>query len=474
MPSAINPLYPTTGLAYTQQERDNFQAAKDEIEALQVSTSPTGLKLAAFSTNQLGAAQGGTAEGRIAYDIDKAVVVRDTTGPYWLELGQRRTRIGSVAIRPPFGDMPDSSSFVNLFYDSDATKLQLDTGAAWVDIGPGGGGGGGETLTEIIVPAMTYGNTQTVTHAAVPLTDGGIKFAMLATIPGTSQSSTVYPDTFENLNTGAATWIQDAGTAGHFSGVPGANVTSDDFIFIGGVQYGMTITTPPGTAPSSVTLTASIPSASIDAINSVYSLSNEIRPTYVLSYAICPVVSWGYPNHDLITAAQVTTMHIFAGLWLSTTGTGVVRAAVSLDGGTTWLAYNGSTWVTITPSNLEVAGLQGLGGYVADSAGNAIPADDGTPGAVGWGELRLLLVAAGVGLHFRVMLGIRGDGSDTYAYNACLFWQDYDTYQSLFCSGNQYGNLDFLVNRDSTTQAMFYYLNSSFPSVTDVHCQVWI
>jgi hypothetical protein len=473
VPSSINPLHPIPGLPYTQQERANFQAAKDEIEALQVSTDPDGFKLAAFSTPSLGTAMGTTATGRIAYDLDKAVIVRDTT--YWLEMGQRRPLRGSVAIRPAIGSLPDSGSFVNLFYNTTALKLQLDTGASWVDVGPGAGGGGGETLTEDIVPSMGFGNTQTVTHTSVPLTDGGIKFSALATIPGATHTAGVFPTIFENIHNGVATWVQDAGTLGHFSVAPGVNVTTNDLIDIGGTIYGMVINTPPGTNPSSVTLTASLASSAINAINAVQSLGAEIRPASVAGvYTICPVVSWGYTGVNVISSGQVAAMYILQGLTGSLYGTGIARAAVSLDAAATWLTYNGSAWVAVIPANLEADGLQCDAG-VKDNTGVAIPADDGSPGATGWGELRLLMQAAGAGLQFRVMLGIRNTFNvETEFYNVYLNWQDEPSYQALSIGrGGFGGGFDMQVTRISDTQATFYYSGLT-PTINDVHCQVWI
>jgi len=473
VPSSINPLHPTSGLSYTQQERDNFQAAKDEIEALQVSTDPDGFKLAAFSTPSLGTAMGATATGRIAYDLDKAIIVRDNT--FWVELGQRRPLRGSVAIRPAFGSLQDPSNFVNLFYSTTSLKLQLDTGASWVDVGPGSGGGG-ETLTEVVVPTMNFGNTQSVTHASVPLTNGSIKFSALATIPGASHSAGVFPNTFENIHNGVATWVQDAGTFGHFSVAPGVNVTTNDLIDIGGTIYGMVISTPPGTNPSSVTLTASLASSAINAIYAVRSLGAEIRPASVSGvYAICPVVSWGYTGTNVLSSGQVALMYTLQGMSGALYGTGITRAAFSLDAAVTWLTYNGIAWVAVDPANLEADGLQCDGGVVKDNTGVAIPVDDGSPGATGWGELRLLMQAAGAGLQFRVMLGIRSAFNvETEFYNVYINWEDEPSYQALSIGvGGFGGGYDMQVTRDSDTQATFYYSGSS-PTINDAHCQVWI
>lgn len=53
MSSSINPLYPEAGSATTQSVRDNFSAAKGEIEALQSDKEDAGTAAAAVSAHEL-------------------------------------------------------------------------------------------------------------------------------------------------------------------------------------------------------------------------------------------------------------------------------------------------------------------------------------------------------------------------------------------------------------------------------------
>lgn len=103
MTSNIDPTKPETGLATTQSVRDNFQAAKTEIEALQVNTAGPANALAyGFKASDAPATQAAALQA--ALDVNGAVYVApgdyDITGTkVFLKAGQKLTVDGTIAGR---------------------------------------------------------------------------------------------------------------------------------------------------------------------------------------------------------------------------------------------------------------------------------------------------------------------------------------------------------------------------------------
>jgi hypothetical protein len=451
---------------------------KDEIEALQVSTDPDGYKVTSAATTALGSALGGSADGRIAYDTTKNIVVRDADNsgsPIWRDLALSRIRKGSTGSRPVAGLVSGSA---NLYYNTDTSTFQLDTGGVWVDIGPGGGSGGDGTLTEDIVSSMTSGSTHSVTHPSVPLTGAGsgeIRFSVLATKLGSStESFYVFPgESIQNLNTGGAGWVQDSGVYGHFSAAVDPNVVVGVTVNVAGTAYTIASITGGGTAPSSVELDSAAATGAISYIRASTGTpyDNYLYISYywdggaIIKYAATPTMTYAR-NNDISPTTPWENLGKFKGISGSVSG-GVYRAAFSLDGGSTWISFDGSAWVTITLANLEAAGLQFSTGYAKDSLGISLPVDDGTSSpAEGWGTLRTAIEAAGAGLNLCVAIGIRTPTLSTPAgiTSLTIDWAEKDTVHPHTLS-------EFIVSRTAATTALFSCNTSSARS--DVHCQVW-
>jgi hypothetical protein len=584
MTSQINPSNPAEKFAWTQLDRVNFRTAKEEIEALQTSTSPNGFKLAADTTINLGSPLGGADDGRIAYDTDKGVIVRDTESfppgtPTWQELSQRRIRQGTTAQRPVHGSVP--GAYVNLYWNTDTSKFQADTATGWVDVGPSTGTGG--TLTEVVLPVMSSPGSQAVTHPAVPLTgvgSGEIRYSVIASVPGFSQQSSVSPSILEDLNTGGASWLQDVGTVRVFTGSAGvgtfnqgnfiytgpswaaatkkaeilfvegttaapiihyvllgtpdfiasdpvvewtgaaddatctAGVPSDSLNFghffvdpgVEVVPYTFLWVTAPitgwsivykngnGTAANSVGLSGAQVSTPIESIHGAFVwFANHLYPHYFSDsylglsfYATTPNIIWGY-NTNYLTSIDIPNLGKVLGLRAYLSGTpGIGRAAISVDGGVTWLSFDNAsqTWITITLSDLETNGLQVLslafpGSYVANNAGASIPADDGSASPPeGWGTLRTAMIAAGFGLDLSVAVGLRTFTNLLMSVENVVFeWR----YPDAVCPHGLgpyiigfggYASSDFQIVRDSTTSTTFY--RSGYGTdLENVHLQVW-
>ena len=567
MASGIVPAFPIPGTPTTSTVRANFLSARDEIGALQASLSTNGFHLTAADTAGLGTAQGGVQDGRIAFDTDKVVLVRDTLAggmlpAYWLDLAQRTIPYGTTGARPPAGSITDGS-FAEFYWNTTTSKFQLDNGAVWVDIGPGGGGG--PVLTENIVTSFTIGDNS-VTHPAIPLTgagSGAIRFSVLANVDGTAHAGQPNFDTVENLQGAALNWISDSGAGGHFDGAPDARVSAYCWITIGGFSYTIMALTPPGTGFNEVTLDASVSDGTVDFIQGVYSYGAWIENTTDpggTQFAVFPTVEYATESTaNIISPVEVATMAILMGIrcytafnvvekftgfggagtfnqgnwiyvganWGAATKTGEIlkvvgtttdpviwyrlltgadfadldavvewdgasdgatctagtpdiaglsRMALSLDGAVTWIAFNGSAWVTTSLANLENEGMEVPAGYgsgsLRDVNGATIPADDGTGSPpAGWGTLRLAMAAAGVGLDFRMAGGVRAPSVDNNGtiYNVYFDWGETD----LTCPMTiGLVNQDFMVERTSTTSAKFTRTMGT-NSIRQVHFQVW-
>jgi len=568
MASNIVPAFPLAGTPTTVTVRANFLAARDEIGALQASLSPNGFHLTADDTAGLGAALGGDQDGRIAFDTDKGVIVRDTLAAspnpaYWMDLALRPVPYGDTASRPAAGSITDGD-FVEFYWNTDTTMFQMDNGAAWIDIGPSGGGSG-PLLTEDVEPIFSTG-FQSVTHPAVPLTgvgSGAIRFSVLANLSGTSHTDLPQYTVTENLQMAALNWISDSATGGHFDGAPDPRVTSNCWVTIGGVGHTIVTFTPPGTGFDQVILEASVPSNTVSIIQSVYTYGFTVETTLFYDgtyhYSFSNSVSWCMESADnIISPAEVTTMGRINGIrgyvlyngvrkftgssglgtfnqgnfiyvgasWGAATKTGEIlkvmgtaaapviwyrlltgsdfalsdaivewdgaldgatctcgtpdiaslgRMAVTLDGAT-WQVFNGSAWVPMLITNLETEGMEIPGGVSAsnirDTNGAVIPDDDGTlfP-PEGWGTLRTAMVMAGGGLHFRLLVGVRGGAENIggSVYSVSLDWSEPD-YTTTMLIGTAFS--DFKVERVSTTSARFTRVTGT-DTIRQVHFQVW-
>jgi hypothetical protein len=489
MGSSINPLYPTAGNATTAQVRANFLAAKTEIEALQNSTDPNGIKVVENTTVGLGAALGGTSDGRVAYDKDKGVLVRDTDAgtPFWKELAQRRVSKGTTAVRPAFGGITDGN-YVNLYYNTDTSTLQLDTGSAWVDVGPGTGGG--PTLTEDIASFAFPGDYHQVTHPSVALGDGNIKFSALYTeVGGLTNTNLYFTNTaYEDLNVNGASWVQDAGVTGHFSVSPGTEVTAYCAVRFGFFLCYITSYTAPGTAPGSVTLSTAQATGPITSVENLsFYWGNDVLPTTPdsINYPVMSRLFYARCN-SFFGYGGVLKLANLGGVVHQFSGSGYGRFAITLDSTVTypeWLTYDGSNWVAMNVAGVQLVpatfmsdGLRPLpagdpSGHFLGNTGGVIPVDDGTPTATGWGELRLLMQAYGAGVSVGFLIGIQTPGDLTTLSGMAVNYTLKDIIVMPSCGSSTGMYAEFNVKRDDETHATFtkYF---GFP-VVDVHCQVW-
>lgn len=502
MASSIDPTKPVYGTPTTASVRANFLAAKTEIEELQVSASDNGFKLTADDTAGLGAAQGGLLDGRIALDTDKWVLVRDTEStppgtPFWGELGQRNTVIGDTASRPAFGSITDGD-FVNLYYNTDTSKLQLDDGSSWIDIGPGSGGpGGGPTLTEELVtlfyPSDTSQNPVLVTHPAVPLTGAGSGRIRFSGIQNVAQPTTVenpYFDEAEDVRGAITQWHKNSGASGHFNAAVNSKISEGCSVSLNTVGFSIATLIPPGTADDSVVL-ESVPADSTPTVNYIrsqgYSGSRVYSWSYydgaLYHYAMPSVMSYVRETSDnTIDAADAAAMGFFKGVHSFVYSTGAVaRGAVTVNG-TDWIVFNGTDWSTVIDlADLETDGMVlvtdgSWHSWQTTTAGGPadLALDDGTASPPeGWGTLRTLIQAQGAGLHFRVAVGGRAtSGSGHTIYNE-VQWALPDKIQPFAIGVAHGGSPPWTVTRLTETLAEFTCPPGSSDPIRNVHCQVW-
>jgi hypothetical protein len=491
MASNIDQTKPVEGNPTTASVRANFLTAKTEIENLQNSSSSTGIHITEDDTVGLGAAQGGTQDGRVAYDTDKGILVRDTESippgtPYWKETAQRKPLIGTTSARPAFGEITDGN-YVNLYYNTDTSTLQLDTGSAWVDIGPGTGGG--PTLTEVVIPSFLSTDPPAyVTHPSIPLTGAGSGAIRFTVLGGEIQSRTTeYPtlNMVENLKSSALNWVAETGTKGHFDGAADLRAGEFNLIDIAGTEYAITAYSSPGTGSESVTLSAAAPNGSINYIRNSITYGGAVRNSYYYDgatthYAHPTVLSYVTESaSNMLTPTDAAKMVYFEAIFGYHTGT-AAKGLLTLDGGSTWISFDGSAWVTVTLADLDSQGMViplDTAGYIwLDSVGSAVPLDDlsATP-VEGWGTLRTALQAAGPALDFRMAVGVRGtelDATHGFFQHLGMNWRAEDVVTSLAIGQGYSSSIKFRVARLTETVTEFTKISSS--TYDDVHCQVWI
>jgi len=335
-----------------------------------------------------------------------------------------------------------------------------------------GGGGGGPTLTEEVIASPTNGQEVVVTHPAVPLSGSGsgkIGFSGLAMIPGSSQG--YYPTTGwddQNCNTGGASWIKDSGTAGHFSANPGPLVVQYALMYMadGWTRQITSIGVDP-TVASSVVLDGEQDSGAITTIKTVRGSGSSCYAVNGVSYGGARMAYSITP--ELIDAAEFATLGSFDGIYSWHSGTeSPTRAAITLNGGTTWLSFDGSDWVEIGLEDLITEGLQAFpagSGAFSDSSGNAMdPAH--------WSAL-FSLAQAELAVSIKVAIGIDGGGVsyggiDSFNFNT--FKRGYMQPMNV----SNYGTVGYSsIVRLSETETRFKLATGWGGGPTDWHCQVW-
>lgn len=332
--------------------------------------------------------------------------------------------------------------------------------------------GGGYTLTEQLVASFNINESYTLTHPAVALDSGEILFSVLHDAVPQSYSQTANTWTDENLRGTATSFVFDSGTKGHFyGGAPDVRVQ------VGCVVEGRYITaiTPPGTGPSSVTLTTSSANFPVSSIYCLYGQGEMLYPyQYTGIAADYAGAAIAYSITDtLVVSSNVPSMG--GSLRLTATNSGAVvnpRGAISLDGGTTWLAFDGSDWVAITSSAASLLG-DGMRIQTEDWLG----ADNAALDEEDWIALQGLMVAAGDDLDARLIVGMDPDGVNWNVLSAIhITWNGVEEVTqgvvgSEFSMGGG-GEPNWTVNRTSTTQAVFTGANgfSGWPK-TNVRIQ---
>ena len=288
----------------------------------------------------------------------------------------------------------------------------------------------------------------------------------------------------------------DALNFGHFSVNPGVNVVLYTYLWITypTVAWGIVYKNGAGTLPNSVGLTGDQASTPIQWIEGAFQwYSVHLFPRFfadlytggATKYVSTPDVIWGYDT-GLVTSGDMVNMGSVQGLRAYLAGTpGTGRAAVSVDGGANWLAFDNATqtWITIALSALETSGMH-MGTafpsvYVLDNAGVVIPADDSSASPPeGWGTLRTAMIAEGAGLDFSVAVGLRTNGNVLASIEGIYFdWRYPDVTRPHSIGvhtgmGGGYATADFTLTRDDTTHATFY--RSGFGAALEkVHLQVW-
>ncbi len=332
---------------------------------------------------------------------------------------------------------------------------------------PAAGGGGGATLSEATAASLSDGESVNVTHPAVALDSGEIRFSALATLAG--ESSLASPSTWTDydLREGSgATWVQDSGADGHFSVAPGIAVPGCRIWLSAGGYASINTMTGDGTAPSSVTLSVAVATGGIEAIWSSYGQGSDLYCYYSGStYPDFSGAAAPYSISDtLLSQADLADIGTLAG----PSGTGPGRGAISLDGGVSWLVFDGAAWSTLalTATSMQSGGMHIISSSWSDTAGDALDAAD-------WAALLDLMTAEGASLDVRIAVGWDPAGSYSGVYTTGVATQAADSVVPVPLVMPGYSAEGFVVARSSTTQATYTWNAPMTGTYTDFRCGVW-
>lgn len=331
------------------------------------------------------------------------------------------------------------------------------------------GSGVGSTLTEATAASLGVGQSLVVTHPAVPLSGegaGAIWFAALGLVSGSSGSAAPSGTSgwiSQDLNVNGASWVKDSGSLGHFTVDPGPDVGLDcrvhGDLYAHIVAYGED-----PTAASSVQLSEELASGPVSEIVSLYGEDGWVKQT---GYS-------GYPSNgfhyclslEILSDASAIGMLTGFGGQIATGGANG-RAAVSLDSGGHWLAFDGSSWAEIDLEELATAGMvlpTDLGETWHDSLDVALPLQ-------AWASL-LELMQAEPALSVRWACGFDQTGVYNNVYSLQAQWSEVSTIRPLaLFRGSGVG---FLIKRLSATRTAFQYSGPGYglETYSDFRCQV--
>lgn len=347
----------------------------------------------------------------------------------------------------------------------------------------GGGGPGGPVCTEVVVGTLTTGDLPIeMNHPAVPLTgpgSGGIMWTATASYPGTEHISAGGVDwPAEDLNVNGATWENDGVGIGHFSVNPGpkcgigmalddpsSNAITTNWPADPTVEGSVTLTQDYATTLVPVTLRAIYgnwqwgDSISCGIMVAATHLNNAV--TYVTS----PL---------LLNSDDLATVGVAPLMWGLSGPTIAVRGAVSVNGGATWISWDGVEWLDAS-GNPMTDGLRiPTEGYQAapwlDCDGNAIESD-------GQAALRALMDAEGVALDFRARVYIQPLAVQEGITGIQAKWTEASTKRPLVCGRavNQMGGPPELIvaQVDPTTSSIIPPTEGMPVTYEDVVVTVW-
>lgn len=287
-----------------------------------------------------------------------------------------------------------------------------------------------------------------------------------AEIAGDSDTAQPTP-VADGADFGAAAWLQDDGVSGHFSADPGNQVVRGCAITIGEATAAIVAMDGDGTGLEAVELTDAIPSGPIARIDPVLGWAGGSLVTSGSGGTYVETPELALARCELLTAGQVAGVGTLTGVSGDLSGTGAVgRAAFSVDGGASWIAWDGTGWVTVAEEDLEDDGCQVAFGTLAGSDGLAIAAG-------GWAALLALAVAGEAGLW--LLVGLRGTAVDQSAITGLLAsWVEPSTDELLALghTGGMMAGGGLRVIRVSTTRTRF--LNAAMWITFDnVRALVW-
>lgn len=339
----------------------------------------------------------------------------------------------------------------------------------------GGGGGGGPTLSEQAdapTASLEPSDELTVTHPAVVLNNGAIRFSAQATKIGATSSldvSNLFAE-WENLNTAGATWVQDNLALGHFSTAPGARVAEGCQISYG--EYGVVgilSITGDGTGPSSVELDGEISSTAINRISAVLS---GLSPTYAgWPVEATPTLAegdWTWGKTSTIYNAATLPYELTGFTQGVSVGTDNVRAAFTLDGETTWITHDGTGWELVDFEDVKTAGctLDSDGWYASDGI-TELTQDD-------WDDLLALMALEGEDLDLRLVAGFRPTGDAGLGFSSMYAGSKAaDLVVPLPAPTESSFSTGFAVERVSSTVALFRWSAGFSGTYKDFRVQTW-
>jgi hypothetical protein len=338
--------------------------------------------------------------------------------------------------------------------------------------------GGGATPYNATAASMSNGDAIVLTHAAVPLDEPlDVHGTAVYTPGGTSVVSLTTWDslnwTIPNLNTSGRTWIADGGATGHLSGAADSGVGAGCEILIAGTTYVIESLVLDGTGAGSITLSgAPGPDSPITWIRAL-KLNMQIEVTanslgvFPTAAAWYDVVSTAAPGASL-PLAMTGALDLIGAIGSLPAGT-AIKAAFSIDGGVTWLYYDGLAWEPMTRADWATKGclVTDVGGNSICDAGMGAPIPTAAWDALGgW--------TAGVyNEDIRFAFAFNTDGSATPTISQ-IRWQYYvpagPMPVSIGFAGIMMGGPQIRGYRRTTTQLVL----EATTTLTDVSVTVWV